>query len=221
MAADIPAPAAPTLSHPFQPVREEAYGTGDIATARAISNAEGLIKSGVDRQRVVDALQVDGIDANLLDTRTPEQAEHDRQYDIPSYCDPSAVSWFDLPKGIVADPAALNDDVRGFVTSLALTRDAAGAVASTIVRSIRAQNEADLSASAEANLKALKAVYPDYEAKAAAINAMLDARASQLPNRNFVDALRPNGVIGSTPMVFGTLASRAARLSSWSATRPK
>jgi hypothetical protein len=218
---DTPAPAAAPLPMPFKPVAEQAYETGDIATARAVRNAESLIRNGVDRERVVAALTADGVDASLLDTRSPEQAEHDRIHGIENYCDPSAISLFNIPPNLVADPASFNGDVRGFLTSLALTRDAAGSVANTIVRAVQGQNAADLSASAEKNLASLKAAYGDqYEAKAKAINDMLDARASQLPNRKFVDALRPNGVIGSTLMVFGTLASRAARLSSWSSTRP-
>ena len=223
MADSTPAPAAPILRNPFQPVREEAYGTGDIATARAISNAEGLIKSGIPKDRVVAALVADGIDASLLEERSPAQIEHDRLYNIDGYVDPQAVSWFELPAGIVADTPALNQDLRHLAADLALARTDGGSFAALVVKTIAQQNaQPDLAGAAERNRATLESVYgaEGYAAKAAAINAMLSGRV-KVENKAFVDALKPTGILGSSPMLFARLAAQADRLARWSASRPK
>lgn len=217
------APLAPTaVLLGVKPALAPTYEQGDQAATRAYTLAEDMLRAGRDPERVKAALAAEGFDPALVDERTPAQVKHDREFGIEHRIDGSAI-WFEIPPGTVTDAGKLNSDVRELTTDLALARDAGSSFANSVVRAIRAQSaEPDLKAAATRHEQSVRQIYgAKYDEKVALINKMLDARASGMKNRQFVDALRPNGVVGSRPEVFVALANRAAKLALWKSTRPE
>ena len=221
MADSTPAPAAPILRNPFQPVVEQSYGTGDIAAERAYQLAETQIATGKDPARVAAALAADGYDPALVDQRTPAQKSVDAEFGIEHRADPSAM-FFLIPSGTVepGSVAAFNTDLRELAVDIGLSRDAGSSFCNMIVKAIQAGNaEPDPAAAAERHATVLKNVFGDKLAeKTADILWLLSNFASDVPQK-LRDGLKPTGPLGSRPEIFVTLANRAARMRLYSAAR--
>lgn len=218
-----PAPLTPSpMPLGVKPALTPTYEQGDQAATRAYTLAEDMLRGGHEPERVKAALAAEGFDPALLDERTPAQVKHDKEFGIDHRIDGSAL-FFDIPPGTVTDAAALNSDLRSLTTDLALSRDAGSSFAKSIVRAIAAQTaEPDLRAAATRHEQSVRQIYGDkYPEKAAAIVKMLDERCSGIANKQFVAALKPDGVVGSRPEVFVALSNRAAKLALWKSTRPE
>jgi hypothetical protein len=215
----------PVLSQPFQPLPHPTANQGDMKTGRALALAERMIANGHDRSRVEAALQADGVDPALLDNRSAAQRAHDNAHRVPDRSDRSALS-FQLPSADVVPAehqAEFGNDVREIVSELRLDGDRGNTFARLLVTATtRANAEPDLAAAHQRETAKLRNVYgAQYDDRVKAVNALLDEAGKGVANRKFVDALRPNGVIGGRADVFVALANRAASLNLWRSSRPK
>ena len=126
----IPAPPPPTLAE-----KPTASSPSWIGTDDARKLADGLLKAGVPQDRVLAALKADGYDF-AIDTRSPEQAELDRQgIGVEHAPSEYKIDWV----GRVAegtDPAkikAATERLTGFAAATSLMPQAATALVSAMM----------------------------------------------------------------------------------------
>jgi hypothetical protein len=220
LAPPAPSPDAKPLALPFPPLPVELDANTD--TARALATARSLLDRGGDRDRIVAALEADGVDPALLDERAPEVRRHDDAHGVSMTVDP-AEYWFQIPPHLVGNTAALNSDVRGLTASLGLPGDRGNSFCCQVVDAIKSvSHEPDgpaLAASAARDTEATRAAFgAGYDDAAAAINLLLDDVAGPT-NPKLIAQLRPGGIL-CRPFVFAALAARARAVFAWASSRP-
>jgi hypothetical protein len=218
-----PAPAGPLPSNAEPAIA----GTATVTDETLLATANRLVARGIPTDRVREIMAEAGHTEWQPDSRSPDQVQHDKIFDIRSL-PPTAFNFPLPPAEAVTDGGdqqlfQINAGVQQLASDLGMDRSNGSKFCRQLIEtsaSIRAMSPDQLAETSEQWTAALEAAFGDRLPEVTkAVEDLLRSSKSPLA-AHLLKAGVMSGELRS-PGLFGWLAARAAARSLWSTTRPK